>query len=98
MDDLNGADVARKLTILSRMINPSMLALLPHGYKSVDTQSLIPPELASASDGDAFMQRLPDFDARIAQLREEAAREGSVLRYVGVIDVEKKIIKAGLEK
>lgn len=98
MDDLNGADVARKLAILSRMIHPSMLALLPHGYKSVDTQSLIPPELASVSDGDTFMQRLPDFDARIAQLREEAAREGSVLRYVGVIDVEQKIIKAGLEK
>jgi len=98
MDDLNGADVARKLTILSRMIHPSMLALLPHGYKSVDTQSLIPPELASVSDGDTFMQRLPDFDTRIAQLREEAAREGRVLRYVGVIDVEQKIFKAGLEK
>ncbi|KAL4071449.1 homoserine dehydrogenase-domain-containing protein [Scleroderma yunnanense] len=98
MDDLNGADVARKLTILSRMINPSMLALLPHGYKSVDTQSLIPPELEFVSDGDTFMQRLPAFDERIALLREEAAREGSVLRYVGVIDVEKKIVKAGLEK
>ena len=98
MDDLNGADVARKLTILSRMINPSMLVLLPHGYKSVDTQSLIPQELESVSDGDTFMQRLPQFDARIAQLREDAAREGSVLRYVGVIDVEKKIIQAGLEK
>lgn len=98
MDDLNGADVARKLTILSRMIDPSMLALLPHGYKSVDTQSLIPSELESVTDGDTFMQRLPAFDAKIAKLREDAATEGCVLRYVGIIDVENKVVKAGLEK
>ncbi|KAI6168547.1 homoserine dehydrogenase-domain-containing protein [Pisolithus thermaeus] len=98
MDDLNGADVARKLTILSRMINPSMLALLPHGYKSVETQSLIPPELESVNDGDTFMQRLPAFDTNIATLREEAAVEGSVLRYVGIIDVENGTVKARLEK
>lgn len=98
MDDLNGADVARKLTILSRMIDPSMLALLPHGYKSVETQSLIPPELESVNDGDTFMQRLPAFDTNIAKLREEAAVEGCVLRYVGIIDAENKVVKAGLEK
>ncbi|KAG6337003.1 hypothetical protein ID866_2104 [Astraeus odoratus] len=98
MDDLNGADVARKLTILSRMINPSLRALLPHGYKSVDTQSLVPAELQSVSDGDTFMQRLPSFDSQIARLREEAAKEGCVLRYVGVIDVENRVVKAGLEK
>ncbi|KAI6019804.1 homoserine dehydrogenase-domain-containing protein [Pisolithus orientalis] len=98
MDDLNGADVARKLTILSRMVDPSMLALLPHGYKSVDTQSLIPLELESVKDGDTFIRCLPGFDAEIAKKREEAAIEGCVLRYVGIIDVEKKVVKAGLEK
>ncbi|KAI0718770.1 aspartate kinase homoserine dehydrogenase [Cerioporus squamosus] len=40
-DDLNGADVARKLTILSRFV-PSLRSALPSGYQSVSTKSLIP--------------------------------------------------------
>ncbi|KAI6099634.1 hypothetical protein F5141DRAFT_1205111 [Pisolithus sp. B1] len=59
VDDLDGADVARKLTVLSSMIDPSMLPLLPQGYKSLDARSLIPPELGSLNGGDEFIQRLP---------------------------------------
>lgn len=99
MDDLNGADVARKLTILSRMLGGPLLdVVLPHGYRSVDTRSLVPSELTDVVDGTEFMRRLPEFDAPIARLREDAAREGCVLRYVGVIDVESKIVRASLEK
>ncbi|OJA13335.1 hypothetical protein AZE42_05585, partial [Rhizopogon vesiculosus] len=102
-DDLNGADVARKLTILARII-PEMkdeqgnFPLL-HGYRSVETTSLIQDAPSSAvSNGDEFMKWLPEQDAHFAQMREQAANEGSVLRYVGVVDVKNKIVKAELAK
>ncbi|KAH9963009.1 homoserine dehydrogenase-domain-containing protein [Russula dissimulans] len=93
-DDLNGADVARKLTILSRLLlSPSTPSpnLLPEGYASVPTQSLIPPtlSLSSVPTGDAFLDALQAHDAHFSALRAEAAAQGggAVLRYVGVIDV-----------
>ncbi|OCH89317.1 aspartate kinase homoserine dehydrogenase [Obba rivulosa] len=96
-DDLNGADVARKLTILSRCI-PTLRGGLPAGYKSVATRSLVPPALASVDSGDEFVARLPEFDADFDALRAEAAREGKVLRFVGVVDVESGVVRADLEK
>ncbi|KAG9078313.1 hypothetical protein FS749_009706, partial [Ceratobasidium sp. UAMH 11750] len=57
-DDLNGADVARKLTILSRMI-PELASALPQGYKSVSITSLVPDALKDISSGDEFIARLP---------------------------------------
>lgn len=96
-DDLNGADVARKLTILSRTI-PALRAALPEGYKSVQTTSLIPAELEGIKTGDEFLAKLPEFDARFDKMRAEAAQEKQVLRYVGVIDVASGLIKADLEK
>ncbi|KAI0821947.1 aspartate kinase homoserine dehydrogenase [Trametes gibbosa] len=96
-DDLNGADVARKLTILSRFI-PSLRAALPNGYQSVSTKSLVPPELEGITSGDEFIQRLPEFDAHFDKMRAEAAEEGKVLRFAGVVDVQAGIIKADLEK
>lgn len=44
------------------------------------------------------MGRLPEFDSDFDKLREEAHKEGKVLRYVGVVDVETGTIKASLEK
>ncbi|KAI0031360.1 homoserine dehydrogenase-domain-containing protein [Vararia minispora EC-137] len=96
-DDLNGADVARKLTILSRII-PSLKSALPEGYKSVKTTSLVPNELADVGTGDEFIARLPEFDTRFGQIRTQAAKENKVLRFVGVIDVTTGLIKADLEK
>jgi len=97
-DDLNGADVARKLTILSRLI-PSLKSALPSGYKSVSITSLVPDDLASPEvTGDQFVERLPNFDARYETLKKEAEAEGKVLRYVGVIDVIKGEVKASLER
>jgi homoserine dehydrogenase len=102
-DDLNGADVARKLTILARIIpelkdEQGNFPLL-HGYQSVETTSLIQDAPASAvSNGDEFMKWLPQQDAHFAQMREQAANEDSVLRYVGVVDVKNKVVKAELAK
>lgn len=92
-DDLNGLDVARKLTILAR------LAGLPvESPTSFPVQSLIPSELESCSSGDEFLTRLPEFDSRMEELKESAAKEGKVVRFVGSIDAGAKAVKVGLEK
>ena len=94
-DDLNGADVARKLTILSRFV-PSLRAALPNGYESVSTKSLIPPELEGIASGDEFIKRLPEFDAQFDELRADAFKESKVLRYAGVVAVASGLVKADL--
>ena len=92
-DDLNGLDVARKLTILAR------IAGLPvESPTSFPVQSLIPKELESAASGDEFLEKLPGFDGEMDKLKSEAAKEGKVVRFVGSIDVPGKQVKVGLEK
>jgi homoserine dehydrogenase len=98
-DDLSGADVARKLTILSRLI-PELANNLPEGYKSVSITSLIPQKLQSeglGANGDEFVERLKVFDGEYEALQKKAVSEGNVLRFVGVVDVPKGIIKAALQ-
>lgn len=92
-DDLNGLDVARKLTILARLAG-----LEVESPASFPVQSLIPKELESATSGDEFLQKLPHFDSQMETLKKEAAAEGKVVRFVGSIDVRKKDVKVGLEK
>ncbi|BGP36888.1 Homoserine dehydrogenase [Rhodotorula kratochvilovae] len=106
-DDLSGADVARKLAILARLASPSSpsaspsslppLPALHEGHASIPTQSLIPASLASLADPGEFLAALPAHDAHFAALRDEAAKEGRVLRYVGVLDREKGEVRCGLE-
>ncbi|KAI9751936.1 MAG: ATP-dependent DNA helicase II subunit 2 [Chaenotheca gracillima] len=92
-DDLNGLDVARKLTILAR------LAGLPiSSPNSFPVQSLIPGPLESVSSGDEFLARLPEFDDQMEAVKAEAAAEGKVVRYVGSVDVASGNVKVGLEK
>ena len=62
------------------------------------TETLIPSELANIASGDEFVARLPEFDAQFEKLRKEAADAGQVLRYVGVIDAKKGIVKCALER
>ncbi|ROT34921.1 homoserine dehydrogenase [Sodiomyces alkalinus F11] len=92
-DDLNGLDVARKLTILAR------LAGLPvESPTSFPVQSLIPEALDSCTSGDEFLERLPAFDADMERTRADAEKEGKVVRFVGSFDVAAKQVKVGLEK
>lgn len=92
-DDLNGLDVARKLTILAR------LAGLPvESPTSFPVQSLIPAELESVASGDEFLEKLPAFDARMEEVKTTAEKEGKVVRFVGSIDVAAGQVKVGLEK
>jgi homoserine dehydrogenase len=92
-DDLNGLDVARKLTILARIAG-----LEVSSPTSFPVQSLIPKDLETAQSGDEFLEKLPDFDGEMEKLKNEAAAEGKVVRFVGSINVGKKEVKVGLEK
>jgi homoserine dehydrogenase len=92
-DDLNGLDVARKLTILARLAG-----LKVESPTSFPVQSLIPKALESCSSGDEFMQNLPDHDDEMEKLKSDASKEKKVLRFVGSIDVPSKEVKVGLEK
>ncbi|TEB34091.1 aspartate kinase homoserine dehydrogenase [Coprinellus micaceus] len=101
-DDLNGADVARKLTILARTVSAFSIAdgkgSLPElqSYEDVDTQGLIPTPLEGIKTGDEFVERLPKYDGDFERVRVQAEKEGQVLRFVGVVDVEEGVVKAGL--
>ncbi|KAI1847667.1 hypothetical protein JX265_000905 [Neoarthrinium moseri] len=91
-DDLNGLDVARKLTILAR------LAGLPvESPTSFPVQSLIPQQLESVATGDEFLQKLPEFDSEMEGTKAAAQNQGKVVRFVGSIDVATKAVKVGLE-
>ncbi|KIW08313.1 uncharacterized protein PV09_01232 [Verruconis gallopava] len=92
-DDLNGLDVARKLTILARISGLDVAS-----PTSFPVQSLIPKELESVGSGEEFLEKLPAFDGDMDKLKAEAASEGKVVRFVGSIDVGKKQVKVGLEK
>ncbi|KAF4978310.1 hypothetical protein FZEAL_5283 [Fusarium zealandicum] len=92
-DDLNGLDVARKLTILAR------LAGLPvESPTSFPVQSLIPKELESCTSGDEFLEKLPAFDHQMEETKAAAEKAGKVVRFVGSIDTASKQVKVGLEQ
>ncbi|KAB8232783.1 homoserine dehydrogenase-domain-containing protein [Aspergillus alliaceus] len=95
-DDLNGMDVARKLTILARIAGLDV-----QSPDSFPIESLIPKELQplpSTPEGTAqFMARLPEFDGQMSAIKDAAEKQGKVVRYVGSIDVAKKEVSVGLQ-
>ena len=95
-DDLNGMDVARKLTILARIAGLDV-----QSPESFPIESLIPKELESvpstAAGIEEFMKKLPGFDGQMTDIKEKAEKEGKVVRYVGSIDAGKKEVRVGLQ-
>jgi aspartokinase/homoserine dehydrogenase 1 len=89
-DDLSGTDVARKAVILARE------AGLTLELSDIEVESLVPAALADASV-EEFLNRLPDFDAPMAERVAVAKRAEQVLRYVATIDVRAGKAKVGLE-
>jgi len=75
-DDLNGADVGRKLLILARESGH------PLELKDISVKPLIPRSFRHAGTPDHFMRKLPVLDAPYARERDAAAEEGKVLRYI----------------
>ncbi|MGH7616275.1 MAG: bifunctional aspartate kinase/homoserine dehydrogenase I, partial [Gemmatimonadaceae bacterium] len=75
-DDLSGMDVARKIVILEREIGMTL------ELADVEVKSLVPEALQSGSVED-FLAALPKYDADMEALRQSAAANGEVLRFVG---------------
>lgn len=88
-DDLSGTDVARKAVILARE------AGLRLELDQIEVESLAPAELATASV-EEFLERLPEFDAPMAERVAQARRNGQVLRYVAELDVRAATARVGL--
>ncbi|KAI8061439.1 homoserine dehydrogenase-domain-containing protein [Gongronella butleri] len=81
-DDLNGMDVARKVTICGRLAGVDLdLSTLP-------VENIVPGPLQTVASADEFMAKLPEYDAHFAQMNEDAKKEGQVLRCVGLVDVQ----------
>jgi homoserine dehydrogenase len=92
-DDLNGLDVARKLTILAR------LAGLPiNSPTSFLVESLIPAELESCGTAQEFLEKLEQFDDRMEETKSAAEKDGKVVRFVGQIDFASGSVRVGLDQ
>ncbi|KAI5953348.1 HOM6 [Candida jiufengensis] len=80
-DDLNGLDVARKVTILARI----------SGFKvenptSFPVESLIPKQLENVQTSEEFLEKLSQYDDQIQKLKDEAFAKNQVLRFIGKVD------------
>jgi len=78
-DDLSGMDVARKAVILAREAGLNL------ELADLRVENLVPEALTDGSV-DAFLERLPEVDATMAERAAAAARNRKVLRYVADID------------
>lgn len=82
-DDLSGMDVARKVVILAREIG------IEAELSDIPVKSLVPTELAGKEViVEEFMRRLSDYDGGLTAMANEAASNGELLRYVGVINAK----------
>ncbi|KAI8927842.1 homoserine dehydrogenase-domain-containing protein [Entophlyctis helioformis] len=81
-DDLNGMDVARKVVILGRVAGMDL------SLDTLDVENIVPAPLRAVASADEFMAKLPEFDDHFAHLNAAALQDGSVLRYVGVVDAK----------
>jgi len=97
-DDLSGTDVARKVTILARACGVEVK------LEDVPVASLVPAALEdwAPAEGevlaDAFIGKMVAFDDEKAALLAEADAAGNVLRFVGVVDVEKQSVAVELRQ
>jgi bifunctional aspartokinase / homoserine dehydrogenase 1 len=80
---LSGIDVARKLIILGREMGLTL------EMSDVEVKGLVPTALQSTTV-EEFMARLPEFDADMSTMLEDAKNKQQVLRYVGRIDADGK--------
>lgn len=79
-DDLSGKDFMRKMLILAR----------DGGYEleesDVNIQNILPQACLNAKSVDEFYAALKAEDAYFAELKNKAAAEGKVLRYIGILE------------
>lgn len=92
-DDLNGVDVARKLTILGRE------AGLPIHFEDIALEPFLPREYLQMSDPEECLYRIErELNAVMAARYAEAQRRGITLKYLASLasDHGKPVLKVGL--
>ncbi|KAI3403846.1 exgA [Candida oxycetoniae] len=92
-DDLNGLDVARKVTILARLSGFEV-----ESPTSFPVESLIPKELEGVASASEFLQRLSEFDNEIQKTKDDAFENGKVLRFVGKVDFKNNKVSVEIGK
>ncbi|KAL6933857.1 Homoserine dehydrogenase [Hanseniaspora guilliermondii] len=94
-DDLSGMDVARKVTILARIAGLEIKSASPDSFP---INSFIPGDLAKVPTSEEFMQKLPEHDQEIKDLKDNAAKKDLVLRFVGSVDVKNNKVSVGIQE
>lgn len=92
-DDLNGLDVARKVTILARISGFNV-----ESPTSFPVESLIPKQLDSVKSADEFLQKLPEYDGDIQKVQDAALADKKVLRFVGKVDFKNNKVSVEIGK
>ncbi len=82
-DDLSGKDVARKVLILSREIGQHI------EMSDIEVEDILPAACTKAKTVDAFFKALEKNDNHFTKMRDKAAKEGKVLRFLASITPEK---------
>jgi aspartokinase/homoserine dehydrogenase 1 len=79
-DDLSGKDFMRKMLILARDAGYAM------EEADVEIQSVLPQASLEAKSVDDFYATLKTEDAHFAKLKDQAEKDGKVLRYIGKLE------------
>ncbi len=85
-DDLSGADVRRKILILARETG------LPLETADVDLENILPADCLAAPSVEAFFTALEKHDDYFEKMRQQAADQRKVLRFVACLDEGKASI------
>lgn len=93
-DDLNGVDVARKLTILGRE------AGIPINFEDIALEPFLPQEYLQMSDPEECLYRIErELDAIMAARYAEAQRRGLTFKYLASLENDRDgppVLKVGL--
>jgi aspartokinase/homoserine dehydrogenase 1 len=79
-DDLGGVDFMRKMLILARN------AGIPMEAKDVELGAILPENCANAASVPAFYDELIISNDHFEKMKQDAANEGKVLRYIGKME------------
>ena len=82
-DDLSGRDVARKVLILSREIGKNI------EIDDIEIENILPQACLDAKSVTDFFEALATNDKHFAEMRDKAAGEGKVLRFLASITPKK---------
>jgi len=85
-DDLNGMDVARKILILAREAGEEL------EFNDIEVENILPPSCSKAKTVEDFFAELEKNNAVFAKRRDDAAKQGKVLRFIAKLEKGKATV------